>query len=277
MFGQFGQPGQTAIVNTNEAELLWGGDLSRIPVLRLSKQSSTTLADAANSPTTVVRAGMLLGLLTSNGQSVQWDATATDGSQNLAGVLPVELLAIDQFGVAVNRVHPMIVSAPLKASALKVKGAALVGHADEYIARRSLWAMGCRLDDDPAGIKAGMFPRYVTKATNYTVVAADNGTTFVAITADATFTLPTIAPGLSFEFLRASDHELAVASAAGDDMLVGGDDAADSITFTTAGQQVGARVKVTGAYVNGTLKWITEIPPTPYGTGLATLAFALAT
>jgi len=34
---------------------------------------------------------------------------------------------------------------------------------------------------------------------------------------------------------------------------------------------------VTGEYVDGTLKWVVELPYTPFGTGLATLAFSLAT
>lgn len=277
MHGQFGQPGQTAITNTSEAEILWGGDASRIPVLRLSKPYASTLADAANTPTTVIRKGLLLGLITADGRAVQWNPLATDGSQDLVGVLPVELVSVDQYGVAVERVAPMIVSAPLKASALRILGAAMVGHAYEYLARAALHAMGCRLDDDPTGYLAGAKRRTVLKAASYTVVAADQGTLFVQKTGDATFTLPAIKAGLKFEFLQSADFEMVVASAEGDNMLVGGDASADSITFTTAGQQIGARVAVEAMYVDGTLKWVTEIPPTPYGTGLATMAFALAT
>lgn len=276
MYGQFGQPGQTAAQTTSESELLWGGDESRIQVLRQSKNYATTLADAANTPTTVVRKGLLLGIIAADLTAVQWDATATDGSQHLAGVLPAELVSVDQYGTAVSRFGPMIVQAPLKASSLRIKGAALVGHADEYLARRSLAAMGCRLDDDPQSMLAGVYQRTAVKATNYTVLATDNGTLFFAITADATFTLPTLKAGLEFEFVRASDHELVVASAAGDDMVVGGDLSADSFTFTTAGQQIGGRVRVKGVYLNGTLKWLTEVVVVPYSTG-ALMASSIAT
>jgi hypothetical protein len=110
----------------------------------------------------------------------------------------------------------------------------------------------------------------------YTVVAADNGTQFHAVTANATFTLPALVPGLSFDFVRASGHNLVIASAAGDDIIVGNDLSADSITFSTANNLIGARVKVESMYVNGTLKWLAEIVPAPFSTG-AFLTQTLAT
>lgn len=276
MYGHFGQPGQTAVVETNEVEIFWGGDASRMKVLQMSGVYSSTLADAANTPTTLIRKGLLLGKITSSGQMVQWDRTATDGSQNVAGVLPVELLSVDEYGTAVNRVAPYVVEGPLKASALRIKGAALVGHADEYLARKQLFQAGFKLDDDPMGYLSGLVERTVNKITNYTVVKADNGTLFTAITADATFTLPALVAGLQFDFLRASDHELVVASAEGDNMIVGNDLSADSVTWTTAGQQIGARLRIKSIDLNGTLKWLPEVVVAPYSTGVL-LASALAT
>lgn len=276
MYGHFGQPGQTALVETQEVEIFWGGDASRIKVLQQSGVFSSTLADAANTPTTLIRPGLLLGKITASGQMVQWDRAATDGSQNIAGVLPVTLLSIDEYATAVNRVGPYVVEAPLKASSLRIKGALLVGHADEYLARRQLFLAGFKLDDDPMGYLSGMVERTVNKITSYTVVKADNGTLFTAITADATFTLPALAPGLQFDFLRASDHEFVVASAEGDNVIVGNDLSADSVTFTTAGQQIGARMRVKSIDLNGTLKWLPEVVVAPYSTG-ALMASAIAT
>ena len=273
MDGQFGQPGQTTIKTTDEAELLWGGSEGQIQVLRLSKNFSTTLADAGNSPTTVVRRGLLCGVIAASLQAVQWDATASDGSQYVAGVLPVELVSVDRYGVAVNRVAPLFVNAPLKASGLRIKGSALVGHVDEYLARRQLWNLGCRLDDDTQGVLAGAFNRIQTKATNYTVTAADNGSIFHAITANVNFTLPTIKAGLSYEFMRVDGFNLVLTGAA--NLLVGNNASATSVTFSTAANLIGAGLRADAMYVNGTLKWVMKMLPAPFSTGaFETIAIA---
>lgn len=272
MDGQFGQPGQTAAKTTDEAELLWGGSEGQIEILRLSKNFSSTIADAGNSPTTVIRRGLLCGIIAASLQAVQWDATATDGSQYVAGVLPVELVAVDRYGSAVNRVAPLIVKAPLKASALRIKGAALVGHADEYLARKQLWA-AFRLDDDTQGVLAGAFNRIQTKATNYTVTAADNGSIFHAITANVNFTLPTIKAGLSYEFMRVDGFNLVLTGAA--NLLVGNNASATSVTFSTAANLIGAGLRADAMYVNGTLKWVVKMLPAPFSTGaFETIAIA---
>lgn len=273
----FGIPGQTAGSFTATNEFIWGGDVSRIQVVTASVVVDGASRDAANTPTTVLRPGLLMGKVTSTGKYKQYDATATDGTEIPVGVLPVELVVVDPLtGTDTDKLCPLVVSAPLRAKSLYILGAAFVGHAGEFVARRALAANGrCLFDDDIGGSHSGV-QRASVKATNYTVTAADNGTLFVAITADASFTLPTIRAGLEYEFLRASDHELVVASAAGDDMVVGNDLSADSVTWTTAGQQIGARLRIRSLYVNGTLKWLPEVVAVPYSTG-AFLASAIAT
>lgn len=274
--GSFGIPGQNAAVFSQSREIFWGGDLSRIEILQANSQVDASAVDAGATVTSTLRAGLLMGMVTSTGQLKQWDATATDGTEVLHSVNREELTTLDAYGGTRDLFAPTVFKAPLKAGALLIKGAALVGHADEYLARRALHAMGCRLDDDPQGVKAGAFQRSTTKATNYTVVAADQGMLFQAITADAVFTLPAIKAGLWFEFLRLSDHELSVLSATPDDMVVGNDLSADSVTWTTAGQQIGARLRISAEYLNGTLKWIPEVVVTPFSTGVL-LASAIAT
>lgn len=265
--GHFGMPGFSAANMTYEADIFWGGDESKLQVLRQGGTFSSAMVDAGNTPTSVIRKGLVLGLITATNKIVQWDATATDGSQNIAGVLGVELHMVDGLFTSVDRRSPLVIHAPLRAKSLLIKGAAFVGHADEYLARQQLAAYGCIFDDDPAGALAGMLKRIAIKATNYIVLASDNGTQFHAITADATFTLPAIKAGLSFEFLRASDHNLVVTSAEGDNVIVGNDLSADSITYSTAGNKIGARIKVDALYVNGTLKWLPTVQVAPFSTG----------
>jgi hypothetical protein len=274
--GQFGMPGVSAALTTYDAELFWGGDESRIPIIRASGVISSTAADAGNTPTTLIRKGMLLGKIASTGELKQWNPDGSDGSQYLHSVLPVEQYMVDGAGTAVDRFGPVILCAPLKASALLIEGTALVGSTDEYLARQELAEHGCMLDDDPQGWKAGVNRRYITKSTDYTVVAGDNGGIFLADTANATFTLPAIKPGLVFDFIRCSDHNLVVASAEGDNVIVGNDLSADSITFSTASNKIGARVRVTGIYLGATPKWLAEIIAAPFSTG-AFLTQTLAT
>jgi len=89
-----------------------------------------------------------------------------------------------------------------------------------------------------------------TKITNktgdYTVLAADTGTIFTTTgtSADVEFTLPTEATGLVYEFYMCEDFELKITSATGNNIIAFNDKAATSLTFTTAGQQIGAWVKV---------------------------------
>jgi hypothetical protein len=72
---------------------------------------------------------------------------------------------------------------------------------------------------------------------------------------------------------------MVVSSAAGDDVIVGNDTAADSITYTTTGQQIGAVVDVEAHYINTTtVRWLMTTPQTPFGTGLTGgFAYAIAT
>lgn len=274
--GQFGMPGVSAALTTYDAELFWGGDESKIPVLRGSGVISSTSADAGNTPTTLLRKGMLLGKITASGELKQWNPDGSDGSEILHSVLPVEQYMVDGTGTAVDRFGPVIFSAPLKASALLIEGNSLVGSVDEYLARRELHDQGCVLDDDPQGFKAGINRRFSTKITDYTVLGDDNGTIFLATTANATFTLPAIKAGLQFDFVRCSGHNMVVASAEGDNVIVGNDLTADSITFSTANNLIGARVRVTGIYLGTALRWLAEIVPAPFSTG-AFLTQTLAT
>jgi hypothetical protein len=263
--GQFGVPGSGAAVTSTHRQILFGRPQER-EVLDTGAFVSSTARDAGNTPTTVLRAGLLMGVITASGKWAEWNPDGSDGTEVLQGILAEEIVMTDILGTAVDRDAPVILSGPVKADMLLVEGTALVGDTDEYLARRLLANMGFRLSDDPAKTKAGLTPRYSTKITDYTVVAADNGTTFFATTADADFTLPAIKAGLEFEFIRASDHEMAVISAEGDNLVVGNDLSADSVTFTTASEQIGARVKVKGVYLGTTLKWLVELPQAPFGT-----------
>src|SRR3990167_3093412 len=245
--GGWGLPGIGADRSVTESELLWGADQARNGVLWQSAIISGATRDAGNSPTTILRPGLLLGKLDSGSEHEEWDADAADGSQDIAGILDVEMRAQDFDATNADRAFRLIVGrAPLKARKLFIQGSAFVGHADEYLARRQLVAAGCVFDDDPFGYKAGLGSRVArVTGTTDTLTAAENGKTiFYSNAASTTVTLPAIQPGLEYTLIREGDEEFVVTSGEADTIVAGNDLSADSITFTTAAEHIGAGVRV---------------------------------
>jgi hypothetical protein len=267
-YGGFGMPGHGAAAFTTEREILWGGDDQHMPKLFKNSIISGATRDAGNTPTTVLRRGLLLGRVDATGQLEEWDADASDGTQNIAAILDVELRANDFDGNNSDRAFRTILKAPLIAKNLLIQGDPLVGHVDEYLARRQLHDMGCILDDDPCGYLAGKGNRLATvTGTTHTITPEANGTTFFYSSANGvTATLPEIQPGLEYTVVRVADEEFVVASAEGDNIVVGNDLSADSVTVTTAGEQIGASYTVRSVYIGGVLKWLFYINLVPFST-----------
>lgn len=267
--GGWGVPGIGTERTVSESEIMWGADQARNATLWQSAVFSGAMRDAGNTPTTVLRPGLLVGKLTSGGEFEEFDADASDGTQYIAGILDAELRAQDYDATNQDRIFRVLVArGPVKAKKLLIEGSALVGHADEYLARRQLHAAGFVLDDDPQGYKAGAGNRFATvTGTSDTLTADENGTTlFYNNAAAVAVTLPAIKAGLKYRIVRAADEELVVSSAAGDDIVVGGDLSADSVTVTTGGEQIGASFTVQSVYIGTTLKWLLSIDVVPFST-----------
>jgi len=277
--GGWSSPGSGTLEQTTEYEIFWGGDRGKGMVLEQSAAYSGAMRDAGNTPTTVIRGGLLFGKVTASGELEEWDADATDGTQELFGVLPIELRAQDFDANNVDRNAPVVVRAPLKASELLIQGSAFVGHVDEFLARRMLQAAGSILDDDPGGYLGGAGSRFaLVTGTTDTLTTAENGTTiFYNNAASVTVTLPTIQAGLEYQLVRSGDEAFIVTSAEGDNVIVGNDLSADSVTYTTASEHLGAFVNVRGVYVGTTLKWHMTLPQIPFGTDGAGLTYAIGT
>ena len=147
---QFGVPGQTNAVFTQTNEFIWGGDPSKIMILQKSCVIDGSARDAGHtSNTTVLRPGLILGKITATGKIVEWDSGAVDGSETVYGILPVELVMVDPVsGSDADKVAPVVVWAPVKAKALRIKGATMVGDGDEAAARTGLNAKRFMLDDE---------------------------------------------------------------------------------------------------------------------------------
>ena len=254
----FGMPGVRAIRSTTESVLIWGGANNKVGVIDFQAQIESLIADADNSPTTDIREGLLLGRQTTGGQHIQWDLTATDGSEELRGVLAFAFSTLDEDAAAEDHAMPMIVRAPLKAANLRILGAAFVGHAYEFVARRQLHSMGCILDDDIGGYLAGAGYRVINQATSVTVTTAQNGAIFTTRGAGGavTFTLPTILRGLEYMFVNEADQNMIVTGAA-NIMSTFNDLTATSVAFQTASALIGGVFKIK-TNDDGS-KWLVEI------------------
>ncbi len=257
--GMYGQPGVQAAQFTQTNEIFWGGDATHIEILQDNSQIDSTAVDAGSTPTNVLRTGLLFGKITSSGKLKQWDSAATDGSQYLYSINREELVMVDAYGSAAARFAPTVVKAPLKAKRLYIKGVSLLGHADEYLARRQLAAQGCILDDDPQNRLSGVNLRNIAKTVTGGILATENGARFIVNGSGAVvLTLPAIQAGLRYSFLNIADQNLTIASVAGDDMIIVNDIEADSIAFSTSSNKIGARLTTVAEYVNGVLKWIVD-------------------
>jgi hypothetical protein len=268
--GGWGVPGIGSERTVTESELLWGSDQARNAALWQSAIVSGAARDAGNTPTTVLRPGLLMGKVTSTGEYEEWDADTNDGTEVLGGVLDTELRAQDFDATNADRMFRLLMArAPLKSRKLLIQGSAFIGHADEYLARRALYEAGFVLDDDPFGVKAGRGDRVsqVTGTTD-TLTPAENGTTlFYNNAASVTVTLPAIQPGLEYTLIRNGDEEFIVTSSEGDNIIGVNDLSVDSITFTTATEHIGAAVRVRSLYMGTTLKWFLEILYTAHDAG----------
>lgn len=280
-FGGNGLPGMGAAEFTSEREIVAQGFEQNRAVYKSIVISGAT-RDAGNSPTTVLRPGLLLGLKTSTGEYEEWDADAVDGTQDIRAILWKELRAQDFNANNTDRHFTAFVggNVPLLADKLLIQGTAFTSSADEFLARRQLQGSGFVLDDDPMGYLSGTRPRFdKVTATSDTLTESQNGTLITYSNAAAvTVTLPAIHPGLEFTLLRTGDEEFVVQSAEGNNVLVGNNlTTADKITFTQAGEHIGAGVRVKGIYVGTTPMWLMEVMTVPLGTGLDAWTYAIGT
>jgi hypothetical protein len=260
--GGFGIPGIGARVQTEEIEFIWGGDAAKGLVLRKSAVISSTCRDSGASTTTDLRAGLLLGVISSTGEYAHYDPDATDGTQIAEAILSEPVRILDFEATAVDRLHDVVVAGP-------VKGGQIQGIDDQ--ARRQM-SNRFIFDDDLLGRSrfcgAAMGSLEITGDTTLTA-ASHNGRLLVCTTADADLTLPAVTTyGFACTVLRYSNHELIITSAAGNDIVVGNDVAASTVTFTTSGQQIGLVIDIQQIVASATEKWLVTYRQPIFGTGV---------
>lgn len=252
-----GVPGFTDIRETVENQVtfqtFFQGDViyDAFPIL------ASTAVDAGNTPTTALRPGLLVAKLDTDGSYVAYDPDANDGSQEAVGVLIKEINMLDYTtAAAAARVgDAIVIQGKLKASAVLNL---------DMQARRQLAARGFTFDDavwtPPASFRrVHRLTAAEITADAKTLTAADSGKLFITTGGDGafTFTLPTIAAGLVYEFLNYVAQDMVITSAEGNNIVATNDIAASSITLGTSNEEIAARLRVEAVYVDATvLKWI---------------------
>lgn len=242
-------PGVTQAVETYEAAFTWGPrGLGRIAGGVIDSGAT----DPTNGTTTFeLRPGLLMGQKTSNGAWTNYSPTATDGSEVAAGVMLCGMRMTDiltQQGVA--RFYGVLIGGPVQAA--KIIGL-------DQMARQQM--SGTFWFDDNLGYPGNhWYPwkRLQTKATNYSVTANDNNSLFdnTGATGTVTFTLPPIANGYYFGFRGVANQNFAVTSFEGGNIIALNNATANTLTFSTGGQKIGA-LAIVYSDQSGT-HWIVE-------------------
>jgi hypothetical protein len=257
IFDAFQVPGMGDPVVSTESEFWTGRDEA---LQWIAGRILSSSADSGNTPTTTLRRGLIMGQVTSTLKWKQYSATATDGTQFARGILMFARNMLDpRTQVAGDREGMFLVAGGI------IKTAQLIGFdetARKHLSPGFIW-------DDQRELYGGS--RLVTAKTgNYTVVAADNLTTFTT-TGNAgaiNFTLPALAavsPGWEATFFNTVGQNMTVTAPAGK-LIAFNNAAATSVALTTAGNLIGSGFRI--VVDDGTTKFMAM----PIGAGTVTVA-----
>lgn len=237
-------PGVQSSLESESAQLSWSGRHGQDQIVTQRAIIEAETVDAGNSPSTTLRAGVVLAYRDSDGKVGLYTPDATDGTQIAVGVLEQHQDMLVN-GIATDRFTQMIVHGLVREGQVK----SLDPRGREMLGRQMLF------DKKPISPAPLLAPRGIyRKSTNYTLTAADNGLLFLA-TGAATFTLPTKQNGLSYRIAQTADNDLTISGSS--DLIHKGSAAASSVAFSTSSQKIGSQVLIECIYTAAsTLKWL---------------------
>ena len=240
-------PGFTSIVESREAELFFQNHGGERNVVTRQVTVDSTAVDSGNTPTTTLRAGLVMGIKTSDGNAYAYDPDGTDGTENPVGVLETSVNMLNEQGTAVDRSANLVIRANFKEVDLI--------NLDEH-AKTVLSQLGSIFDQFPQNVHLPWPTTTEHVTASLTVTASDNGRMFIVdgATLQVDFTLPTKAKGLAFWFFNTDDVDMRVVGA-GNDIITINDDAASSVEYATGSQKIGSFCKVWCDYHGANLKW----------------------
>jgi len=247
--GAFGLPSVQSALETSENVFWWGRFEQEAFIGSVIDGSAR---DAGNTGyTDVLRPGLLLGRITASGKLKEWDSTATDGTENLYGILGFSQ-KMQRMGANADRWIGWVYAwGFLKADRIYIPGSTdpgIAGNAKEHLVRVQL-GKRFTFSDQLEGNDFGGFRNVVAKTEDYTVTEEDHDTLFTTRGAAGAvnFTLPTTAlVGLSYSFFAIADQNLVVTGGTADTMVTGDDAGADSVAFSTSTERIGGSFTVYG-------------------------------
>lgn len=191
VFSQNLQPGFSVGIDSDEVAPFRGGRNGETQISQVPYTISSGATDAGNTPTTTLRGGLIMQLTSPLTELTAYTTASAQAGARLLGVLPRHTNMLDM-NVATKRVTSLFTSGLLRASEIP--------NLDRYAAG-VLVNQGFRFDDPSYNLPLFGINRMVTATVPVTLTAADHGTRYVTSTDSVTFTLPTIAAGLYFEFM----------------------------------------------------------------------------
>lgn len=254
----FSMPGQvlpelSEVVN--KTGIFWGRQ-DRLQFLGAVIDGSSR--DAGNTGyTDTLRPGLLMGKVTS-GSDVnkykQWDPTATDGTQIIAGIL-AHPIKMQYNSTDYDRLLGgwLCVAGGIRAKGLVVASLTeqgISGINEEWNIRRQMDRF-FQFDDRPQGVTNGA---QITKTADATLTEAETGSVIlVAGSGAVNLTLPATAKrNLEYTIINTVNQNLTITAGTADTIIAYNDIAADTVALSTAGELIGGSFKVIG---NGS-KWI---------------------
>ena len=247
--GAFGLPSVHQALETAENVFWWGRFEQEAFIGSVIDGSAR---DAGNTGyTDVLRPGLLLGKITASGKLKEWNPAATDGTQNIYGILGYSQ-KMSRLGSNADRWLGWVYCWGFaKADRLLVPGVAtfgIVGNANEHLIRSQL-DKRFTFSDQLEGNSFGGYRNVSAKTADYTVLEGDHDTMYTNTGASGAvnFTLPATAEkGLRYGFYVTADQNVTVTAGTADTMATFNDAAADSVAFSTSSQKIGGFVEVYG-------------------------------
>jgi hypothetical protein len=237
-------PGVQSSLESESAQISWSGRHGQDQIVTQRAIIEAETVDGDNTPTTTLRAGVILAYRDSDGKVAIYTPDANDGTQIAVGVLEQHQdMLVD--GTPTDRFSQMIVHGLVREGQVK----SLDPRGRQMLARQMVF------DKKPLSPAPMLAPRGIyRKSTSYTLTAADTGLLFLA-TGAATFTLPTKQNGLAYRIAQISDNDLTIAGSS--DLIHKNSAAASSVAFSTASQKIGSQVLIECVYTaTSTLKWL---------------------
>lgn len=228
-------PGLSTPTETYEAAATWGQPWQML--ISGTNVIASGTVDSGNSPTTVLRAGLLLGINTSTNQWGAYSATATSGLEIARGVLTT----------TVNMLNPLTNAGAARFLGILVRGpvqaANIIGLDNQA---RQQMSTDFTFDDNYTGLHYFPFLAQRTKTIDYSIASADNNyelTNLGAITG-VTWTLPTIRNGFMVGVRLEANQGVTIASAEGGNIVGFNNASASNLIFATGNSLIGGGARI---------------------------------